>query len=135
MMRLLIRLIFSLCFLCLGGYAYTHQFRVAYSSNNIFEATAQNYIASLQNDKVVISKDHSPNTRKLNDKIKAVEIEDDDDPVSFKKYSEAGNYCIDFFYLPKPVYVYRNYNSRLPFCNYFSWSSCDKFIVNRVIRI
>jgi len=135
MMRLLIRFIFSLCFLCLGGYAYTHQFRVTYSSNNIFEASAQTYITSLQNDKVVISKDHSSNTRKLNDKVKAVEIDDDDDPVSFKKYSEAGNYCIDFFYLPKPVYVYRNNNSRLPFCNHFSGSSCDKFIVNRVIRI
>jgi hypothetical protein len=118
-----------------GGYAYTHQFHVGYSSNNIFEAATQSYIVSLQNDKAVISKDHSSNTKKLNDKIKAVEIEDDDDPVSFKKYSEVNNFCIDFFYVQKPAYVYRYNNSRLPFCEHFSRSSCDKFIINRVIRI
>ena len=134
-MRLLIRFIFSVCFLLIGGYAYTHQFHLGYSSNNIFQATAQNYIASLQNDKVVISKDHSSNTRKHNDKIKAVEIEDDDDPVSFKKYSETSNFCIDFFYVQKPAYVCQRNNNRLPFCKHFSRSSCDKFIINRVIRI
>ena len=134
-MRMLIRLMFSLCFLLVGGYAYTHQFHIGYSSNNIFGATAQTYIDSLQNDKVVISKDHSPNTRRLNDKIKAVEIEDDDDPVSFRKYSEVGNYCLDLFYIQQPAFVHRLNNNRLPFSDHLLRCSGNKFIINCVLRI
>ena len=132
---MLIRFIFSLCFLLVGGYAYTHQFHVGNSSNNIFQATAQTYIASLQNDKVVITKDHSPNTRRLNDKIKAVEIEDDDDPVSIRKYSDVSNYCLDLFYIQQPALIYRHNNNRLPFSEHLLRYSSNKFIINCVLRI
>ena len=144
MMKLLLKFLLPFCFLFLGRYVYTSQTRVCHLPNYTLESAlvtaATPSITSPDN----IAKHHKPgviyrtpssNTKKLGDRIKATEIEDDDDLESFKKQAAAGSYCTTFFYALAPEKTHHYLSKRLPLCEHFSYFSSSCFIINCVFRI
>jgi hypothetical protein len=137
-MRLLIRLILPLCFLLLGRFAYTYETAAYCSLQNVFESSVQANLFAGQFTRGLIYSDAPTNTRNEYDHIKALEIgeEDDDDESEFsKKSSKNDNSCISFYNAGEPGSICRYFNNRLPFCEHLSWSSSNKFLIHRVIRI
>jgi hypothetical protein len=136
MLKLFVKFILLLGLVLVGSYALTWQYQVCYASENVFGQSAPADHTSLEHPNVPIFRAASSSTGKLHDKVKAVEIEDDDESMPFRKYTETVQYGITFFYTQVPGYdTHQHYNNRLPFCDHFSRSSSHKFIVNRVIRI
>ena len=137
MMRLFIRFLLLLCFVLLGRYAPAHQNRIGFNSKELVEKLPQADIAYGLNDARPMYKSATPGKEKLFEKIKAVDIEDDDDDEteSFKKNVRTGNSFISFFYEQGLENSYRYCNSRLIFCKHIEWSTPDKFIFHQVFRI
>jgi len=117
-MKLFIRYLLAFCFLLLGGYVLTCHNRIC---------------SAVRNDRGQIRKTTS-SSHKIGHSIKATENEDDDESSSSRKYARTTCYSITFF-RQTPGSVYHDPENRLPFCEHFSYSSSDKFIVHRVIRI
>ncbi|BAV05969.1 hypothetical protein FLA_1984 [Filimonas lacunae] len=69
------------------------------------------------------------------DKEDATEVEDDDESISFRKYSEISNFTVSFIFTQVPGNFVCIHNNRLPFCKHFSYSSSSKYIVHRSIRV
>ena len=136
-MRLLIKFIISLCFLLWGGYAHAYQRRMCNAPKRFFETTIRANLPGEQHDQVLVSKPRPSNAgNKAGDTIIATEIEEEDDEAgSYKKRSLAGHGCISFFDGQAPGNIPLYLNAPLPFCEHFSYSSSDKFILHRVIRI
>jgi len=67
------------------------------------------------------------------EKIKATEVEDEEESLSSRKHLEISNY---YHFDPlEPAAYYSYLKNPLPFCNHFSYLFSDKFIVHRVIRV
>lgn len=134
MMRFLVGLFLSLYFFLLGGYAHSYRHIIGFFPGKNCEASLQDKPA-VQNGEALIFKAAVPSTEKRSEKIKAVEIEDDDESVPLKKYADTGNCNITFLNALAPSYICYYLKDRLPFCEHFSYCSSDKFIINRVIRV
>jgi hypothetical protein len=135
MMRLLTRFLLSLCFLWLGGYVLTCHSGIGYPLKQVIERPIHNNYTSLEYRKAQIIKTPSRSTDKGAEKTKAIEIEEDEDEsVLFKKYLETGNFQTAFLNTQGPENFLLCLNP-LPSCEHFSYSSSDKFIIHRVIRI
>lgn len=137
-MRLLIRLIISLCLLLRVGYAHADQGFIGNAPESLFDRPVQIHLSARKDGKVTVSKAPASNTgNKANDMIIATEMEEeeDDEPVSSKKHAGTRNGCIPFLYARTPEDYYRYLKNHLPFCEHFSRSSSFKFIIHRTIRI
>lgn len=137
-MRVLIRFLLSLCFLLLRGYfplyAHAYHARACCSSKKILEQSAQAGFVAVQN-KDLIRKATSSNTGKVIDRIKAEEVEDEDESFSLRKHADISSYFIGFFYAHVLGYFLCCKQKRLPFCEHFSYTASNKCILNCVIRI
>lgn len=135
-MSFLIRFILSLYFLFWGGYAHAIQGHLGYSRKRIAQSSVHASYSRQEGGEVRVSKARSSDTgNKVNDVIIAVEMEEDDEPVSSKKQGGAGHYSISYLYAPEPEGDHCYLSNRLPFCEHFSRTSSYKFILHRVIRI
>lgn len=129
MTRLLIGFILSLYSLLPGVFAH------GYSPEKIPEVSAQAHFFTGQIDEAQTSMVGLPGARKAGDKIKAIEIQEDEESGSSRKYSESRNACIAFYAALNNSDIPCYFKSCLPFCEHFSYSSSYKFIIHRVIRI
>ncbi|HVI47335.1 MAG TPA: hypothetical protein VM802_20825 [Chitinophaga sp.] len=92
--------------------------------------------SAAQSSHAFVGKAPSSNKRKAGEKIKATEIEEDEDPVSFRKLLETGMNLITLFYAPERGCCNTDFhNIDLPYSTHFSYADVDMFIVHRVIRI
>ncbi len=141
MIRRLIRLFLFLCFLLLRGdlhlYAHAYYNTNSYTTANIPETSLHASYCPIQDLELHISVVPSSDAENVSDKIKATEIEDEDESESFhcRKLLEVTNDCTASYYAQASGYVQRYLQNRLPFCRHFSYSSSYKFIVHRAIRI
>ena len=136
-MRVLIRFTISLCFLLWGGYTHAYQQRLYSTLKQRFARCVQASSSGEQDDQARVSKNYPANTgHNAGDAVEATEIEEEDDESSaFKKRSLGGNGCHSFLDGQAASDVPDYLNAPLPFCEHFSYSSSNKFIFHRVIRI
>ncbi|AWO00837.1 hypothetical protein DLD77_03560 [Chitinophaga alhagiae] len=76
-----------------------------------------------------------PGARRASEKIKAVEIQEDDEPGSSRKHPESRNPYITLPATLARQLTYHDLKRPLPAYAHFAYSSSHKFIVHRVIRI
>jgi hypothetical protein len=134
MTRLLINFFLSLCFFLLKGhghlYADTDQDYLYRSLQQHSESTVQIKVFDISNHHPLIS--NAPASGKKKEKIKATEVEEEES-VSARKHLQISHYfCLSS---QQPTSKHSYLKNPLPFCNHFSYSSSDKFIVHRVIRV
>ncbi|WP_212004816.1 hypothetical protein [Chitinophaga sp. HK235] len=135
MMRIIIGCILSLCFILLKGYAHTHGASRDYSFKQNFGKSVQKEFEGMQGHKDHLSKVPSSGKRKISDRIKETEIEEESES-GFKKLLETGTCHISSFYALEPGCIFPSQNTtHPPFFALFSYAATDKVIVNRVIRI
>lgn len=131
-MRMLIRFLLLVCFLSLGGYVQACPTCLYHATEKVCHRAANEiHCSGSRSEEEQLSRTPLPGTRKADHKIKAVEIQEDDESDSNKKnqgaeYTSFSSYSGD---------IHQHLTSRLPFCKHFSYSSAQKFIINRVIRI
>ncbi|PSL32223.1 hypothetical protein [Chitinophaga ginsengisoli] len=135
MTRLLINFFLSLCFFLFKGhshlYASVDQNYVYRSMLQHSENTVHIRIADVRSDQAMINNKPASGAKK--EKIKATEVEDEEESLSGRKHLEISHY---YHFDPLEPAVYYNYlKNPLPFCNHFSYLFSDKFIVHRVIRV
>jgi len=136
MMRVVIKFLLSCCVLLLGGYALTCHNVIGYTPKKVFDRSPHIHYSCLRYDNAEITTAPSPKTKKGREKIKAIEIEEEDEESAlFRKYLETGNTLIAFLNAQAPTSVYQYFEGTLPFCEHFSYFSCYKFIIHLVIRI
>lgn len=136
-MRLVITFFLSLCFLLIRGY--DHLYARAYNNPTCYspaKLSAGSELGGLDNEKdkqTVIHKATSSDSE--TEAINARETEDDEELIAPRKYVEITNYFITFLqaHLAGDGSCYLK--SRLPICEHFSYTSSDKYIVQRVIRV
>src|SRR5581483_2782405 len=114
--------------LLLGRYAYSGQHHAGIDPNSIFEKAAPTSCSTPQQESVSGCKTSSPSAGKVHDKIKATEIEDDDELESFRKYSGTSNGCITLFCTQALRSIHHFIKHRLPICEHLSYFSSYKFI-------
>ncbi|PWV49091.1 hypothetical protein C7475_106337 [Chitinophaga sp. S165] len=134
MTRLLINFFLSLCFFLLKGhghlYADTDQDNLYKSLKLHSENRVQIKVFELPSLQPLIS--NAPSSGKKKEKIKATEVEEEES-FSARKHLQISHYfCLS---PQEPPSNYSYLKNPLPFCNHFSYSSSDKFIVHRVIRV
>lgn len=135
-MRVLIKLLLSLCVLLLGGYALICHNVIGYSPKKVFDRSPHLHYVCFQYDNARISKLPAPKTKKGTEKIKAIEIEEEDEESAlFRKYVLNGTPLIGYLTTFDPSPVYQYFKGSLPFCEHFSYISSYKFIIHLVIRI
>jgi len=131
-MKFFIRFLLSLCVLLLAGRAHTSQSRFAYLPGSILERSVPANYSLVHYDRILNNAPAS-NKKGAFEKVRATVVDDDNElKVSKKNFT---TYCISFLYTKPADYLCRCYNSSLPFCEHFSLTSTDKFIIHRVIRI
>lgn len=139
MTRFVFRIILSLGFLLLGEnahlYAHALGHEGAYSHNSSIKSYVRHGLSVLHNDKSYFSAEPAPEKQKEKDKKKGEEVEDEDDWVASRKYFDATIICFTVFYALATGFSFHFIQSRLPFCKHFSYSSSNKYILHRVIRI
>ena len=115
-MKSLIRLFLSLCFLVLSGYGYlyTHTYR---DNMSLTVKPAQS------------------GAEKKHDRLKATEVEDDDDLVSSRPRIYAGNSLSISFHTQSAMYARAGYDIALPVYNESPGIPARRYIIYRVIRI
>lgn len=75
-------------------------------------------------------------TGKKNCEVSAAEIEEEDeDPLSIKKYAKEIAYNLSSFYNLTTACFGNGLANGLPFCNHLSYTASFKYILHRVIRI
>jgi hypothetical protein len=132
-MKLLLRFVLLLCILLLAGNAHTTHLRIGYFPGNTFELSVPCNFSSVHNDRLLSS--NAPLSGKNSrDKLKAAEVDDDDDDVRAAK-KNIGFISIPFLYTQVSDYIHTFRKCSLPFCEHFSLISPYKFIIHRVIRI
>jgi hypothetical protein len=130
-MKGLLKFVLLLCILLLAGNAHTTHPRIGFFPGNTFERSVAGNYSTEHNDRLLSS--NAPINRKgSNEKIKATEVDDDDDDLRAKN---LGTVCISFLYTEASDYIHMFRKSSLPFCEHFSLTSSFKFIIHRVIRI
>ena len=132
-MKVLLRFVLSLCILLLAGNAHTTHPRIGYFPGNIFELSPSGNFSTEHNDRL-LSNNTPANRKSPHQKIKAVEVDDDDDDLRASK-KNLGTVCISFLYTETSDYIHMYRKSSLPTCEHFSLTSSSKFIIHRVIRI
>ena len=134
MTRLLINFFLSLCFFLLKGHGHLY---ADTDENNLYrslqlhsESTVQIRVFDIRNQQPLIS--NAPSSGAKKEKIKATEVEEEES-FSARKHLQISHYfCLSS---QEPTSNYSYLKNPLPFCNHFSYSSSDKFIVHRVIRV
>ena len=130
-MKGLLKFVLLLCILLLAGNAHTTHPRIGFFPGNTFEPSVPGSYSTKHNDRLLSS--NAPISRKgSHDKLKATEVDDDDDDLRAKN---LGTVCISFLYTEASDYIHLFRKSSLPFCEHFSLTSSFKFIIHRVIRI
>lgn len=128
MIRLLVGFILSLYVFSPGGHAHAFQ-------HSIDHAPKRTPVAYAFFDDFQLCPDGLPGARRASEKIKAVEIQEDDEPGSSRKHPESRNPYITLHSTLAHQCAPRDLKRQLPlFAHSFS-SSSHKFIVHRVIRI
>ena len=131
-MKGLLKFVLLLCILLLAGNAHTTHHRIGFFPGNTFEPSVPGNYFKEHNDRLLSS--NAPiNKRGSHNKLKATEVDDDDDLRISKK--NLGTICISFLYTEGSDYITLFRKSSLPFCEHFSLTSSFKFIIHRVIRI
>ncbi|WP_133055245.1 hypothetical protein [Niastella koreensis] len=131
-MKGLLKFVLLLCILLLAGNAHTTHPRIGFFPGNTFEPTVPGNFSKEHNDRLLSS--NAPiNRKRSHDKLKATEVDDDDDLRPSRR--NAGSICISFLYTEASDYITLFRKSSLPFCEHFSLTSSFKFIILRVIRI
>lgn len=133
MTRFLIKCFLALCFLLLKGYGHlyadTDQDYLYRSLQQHSESSVQ--VTPPQNDQALLS--NAPSSGAKKEKIKATEVEDEEESFSGRKHLLISTYFL--FNPQEPASYYSYLKNPLPFCNHFSYSSSYKFIIHRVIRV
>lgn len=134
-MRLVLTLFLSLLFLLLRGDSNLS----SHANHNIsfhlarhFQRPEQANSVTTKNIRTVIEDATVPGEE--NEFVNATETEDDE-LIAPRKYTEISNYFFTFFYSHLSGYFNQYLNNRLPFCKHFSYTSSNKYIVQRVIRV
>lgn len=139
MMKLLFRFLIPVFVLLLSGHtqilAHTHGDNTAAHLENCETSTNLSDVGYLlsTDDSIIYP---TPDVRKyykvvLNDN----EIEEDE-TISLKKSLEINNYFASHFYTQTPGYTSASLKNRLPLSKHFFYtSSCQKYIIFRVIRL
>ncbi|MFL5745967.1 MAG: hypothetical protein ACJ751_14940 [Niastella sp.] len=131
-MKGLLKFVLLLCILLLAGNAHTTHPRIGFFPGNTFEPSVPGNYSKDHNDRLLSS--NAPiNKKGSHDKLKATEVDDDDDLRASKK--NVGTICISFLYTEASDCTTMFRKSSLPFCEHFSLTSSFKFIIHRVIRI
>ena len=128
MTRFLIRFLLALSLPFLGGctHAGLHHYWHAGAGAGVNENPGPDQMA-------LVTRTPPPATRKGYDRIKAVEIEEDEDLDH--KHQETGSNYLPCFYTTSPVYT-PHYNSvRLPLCEHTSYLSSSRYLFLCVIRV
>lgn len=139
MMRWFIRCLLSLSFLLLRGYVHLYA-HTTHTGNNtvaqqIIAPSLPHHFSQLHNRKGLVNEAGAPGSRKISDRLKATEIEDDDDTLSLRKYAEISPYFIAYLHAYVLNFFHCCKQKRLPFCEHFSYAASGKCILYRVIRI
>lgn len=136
-MKLVFTFLLSLFFLLVRGHDHLHAHssydRSSYSPIKIPEKLGQGGVASVKDGESVIRKENSSGAD--DDLISATELEDDDELISPRKFVDISNYFITLYYAHASAYLDRSLKNRLPFCKHFPYTSSDKYIIQRVIRV
>ncbi len=132
-MRWVFKFFLSLCVLLLGSHALTSHGYLNYTVKKGYDSPTPATYSYAHNRKARIGKTVPSNAGKISNRIKATEVEEEEEALSFKRHSETVNFCITFFDME--VSAGNKEQPQLPFCEHFSYASSDKFIVHRVIRI
>jgi len=139
MMRVLIKFFLSLCFFLIRGDDYLTANTIQHCTYSAPEAYLKypvpDHLSVIRKSLAQANPTTSPGARKEIYKFKATEVEDDDEIPASKKQLKISNNCISFFSTCEPASFHTCFKRPLPFCKHFSYSSSNKFIVHRVIRI
>ena len=132
-MKGVLKFFLLLCILLLAGNAHTTHHRIGFFPGNTFELSVPVNYSTEHHDRLLSS--NAPINRKgSRDKLKATEVDDDDDDLRASK-KNLGSICISFLYAEASDCLHLFRKSSLPFCEHFSLTSSFKFIIHRVIRI
>lgn len=117
MKRLLIRIVLAISFLFIGA-----RLQTSLASGGCHYPPA-------------FKKADSPTTGKEQERIKAVEVEEDEESESFHQYLSLYTDFTDYYtaIIPACTYLLERYS--LPFCEHFSYASLEKYLLHLVIRI
>lgn len=138
MMRVLIKFFLSLCFFLIRGDSNLYADTIQHCTYNAPKAYLKYLVPYSLSDvpvSQVVNHTTTPGARKEIYKSKATEVQDDDEIPASKKQLKISNSCTNFFSTCEPASFYPYFKRPLPFCKHFSYSSSNKFIVYRVIRI
>lgn len=136
-MRLLVKFFLSCCLLLLKGYgqlyADTEQEAIYNSLCTLSESSVHINVTDVHTTQAIIKSANPSGAKKVRFKLKATEVDDDDDVSPGRKHHLLSDYCNCYPQQPASFCTY--YKHPLPFCRHFSYASSEKFIVHRVIRI
>lgn len=126
----------SVYILLIGGYSHTCCQPASFSPGKYFlNLTANEFPDDTHCEEDQFTSPQPPDAREASEKVKAVEIQEDEDAQSFRKQHLYCKFLITsiFTHLTWHTAIYPE--PALPLCRHFSHASPDKYIVQRVIRI
>lgn len=123
--------------LLLGGYSHTFLQFSRYSPGKHFEhlATDDMDVSPDTCDEARIETTGQPDARRASEKVKAIEVRDEEETSVFRKRFEFGKSIITMFFTLANRFNACCPTSPLPLCSHFSYAAADKFIVQCVFRI
>ena len=134
-MKPLIRFFLSLSFLLLSGYSHLQACQSLVGSTLIKVFKSHEHVSLSPLQKKLEFSVKSIRSRS-NDKIETQDTEDEDDEqASLKKHLELRGNLTGLLHTKTPGYLCRPTKQRLPFSAHFPYSSYNRYIVFRVIRI
>ena len=141
-MKLLVRfflslsLVFLLCKGSIGSQPAPHACATGIAPASLSSKTITAGISNLTTGRLPFRRFVHPGVEKQREEAKATETDDDDeDPLSFKKFLKTGHRCIAAVYAPIIPGAHLDTQPPLPLCNHFSHSASPKYLLLRTLRI
>jgi|GEM_PF-5416989 len=127
-------ILFGLLFLP-GGYVHSDQERANGLQYHAADRLPADFFLSAFDDPAQFHKPSEPGASKAEHTIKAIEVEEDEEPVNTKHcgssfFGVAGVYTVD-----ENPFILDFLNDDLPFHDHFPYTSSSRFILHCVIRI
>lgn len=127
----------SVYILLLGGYSHSYCPPDSFTPGKYFQnLTADEFPADTHCEEADQFANPAPtDAREASEKLKAVEIQEDEDSQTFRKQQLFARLLVVAFFADANRLAAIFPQPELPFCPHFSYASPEKFIVHRVIRI
>ncbi len=134
-MKVLIRFLLSLSFILLNGYSYSYAFSYESADCNPLIQIKKNVEEITQERGPVLLKAIATPIENDQDSIEVAESKDEEEKLRAFKSVEVSQYFSSLYDALTSVYFCRYRTNCYTFCPQFSYTSANKYIVLRVLRL